>query len=203
MRGALMALLLSAAPVMAEDWTSAGLTLEDGTALRPDDDRRLGLVNESLGAGLREAFADGARADVDQVVAALSAPSLDTEATLQGIKGAWSCRMIKLGKISPIIVYSPFKCRADGTEFEKLTGSQRTKGTLHHDGDRLVYLGTGFVAGESPVRYEDLPQNADPQAVPQIMSEVGVVELTAPDRGRILFPNPYLESRMNILVLSR
>jgi hypothetical protein len=40
-------------------------------------------------------------------------------------------------------------------------------------------------------------------ATPQQVPEVGVLELLGPDRARILFPFPYLESTMDVLVLSR
>lgn len=47
------------------------------------------------------------------------------------------------------------------------------------------------------------PGAADSASDPQILPEVGVVEPTDPDRGRIIFPAPYPESIMNVLVLRR
>ena len=43
----------------------------------------------------------------------------------------------------------------------------------------------------------------DPAASPQVTAAPGVVEMTGPDRGRILFPYPMLESTLDVLVLSR
>ena len=67
----------------------------------------------------------------------------------------------------------------------------------------LVLLGVGYVAGHTPPNYADLPAEIDPAATPQITAAPGVIEMTGPDHGRILFPYPMLESVMDVLVLSR
>lgn len=178
-------------------------SLSDGTAIRADDLRRLAGLNDSAGAALRQAFASGDQADLSRLAEVLAGTPLPASDARAAIPGAWSCQMIKLGGGLPIVIYQPFRCVATETGFEKLTGSQRTKGTLHLEGDQLIYLGTGFIAGDTPPPYVDLPDTPDPHKIPQRMPEVGVVELIAPDRGRIIFPQPYLESRMNLLVLQR
>ena len=71
--------------------------------------------------------------------------------------GDWRCRTIKAGgRLLPLTVYGWFTCRVgygeDGLVFRKLTGSQRTAGTLWpiypESGEgfpaRWIYLGAGF-----------------------------------------------------------
>lgn len=178
--------------------------LPDGASLRSDDQRRLSHYQAAAGEALLDAFADGDAADLKVLAEALAGKALPPGQAADLMPGDWSCRMIKLGGLLPITVFSPFRCtiRPDGS-FEKLTGSQRTKGGIHRQDDRLIYSGTGFVAGETPPSYEDLPATVDLQASPQFMPEIGVVEMISARRGRILFPAPYLESRFNILVLTR
>lgn len=186
-------------------WPAAGSCQQpgDGMAIRPDDERRLAEYHAAAGKALLEAFSGGDAADLTILAEVLKEDALPPDDALAILPGEWSCRTIKMGRLLPIVVYQPFRCRTgpDGS-LEKLTGSQRTRGTIYRDGDRLVYLGTGFVAGDDPPPYADLPPfsaTADPQRVP----EVGLVEITGPNRGRVMFPDPHLESRFNILVLSR
>ncbi|GGF65154.1 DUF4893 domain-containing protein [Paracoccus acridae] len=192
-----LAALLLPLPVLAQP-------LPDGPVPRSDDQRRLSEYHAAAGEALLGAFAVGDPADLALLTAGLAGEALSPERAIQDMAGDWSCRMIKLGGLLPITVYSPFRCTIspDGG-FEKLTGSQRTKGNIHQDGDRLIYLGTGFVAGDMPPSYENLPAQVDPQASPQFMPEIGVVEMVSDRKGRVLFPAPYLESRFNILLLSR
>lgn len=197
---AFLALLLALAPAMG----AAQARLADGTEIRPDDQRRLEELDASAGSALREAFASGASPDLALLAEALAGEALPPERALELLPGEWSCRMMKLGNGVPLVVYQGFSCvvTKDGG-FEKLAGSQRSKGQLHRDDGRLVYLGTGFIAGDTPPPYAELPDEISPQDMPQRIPEAGVVEITGPDRGRILFPDPYLESRMNLLVLQR
>lgn len=199
---AFLASLLALAFLPAMGAAQARLT--DGTPIRPDDQRRLEELDASAGSALREAFASGAPEDLAQLADALAGTPLPPEAALELLPGEWSCRMMKLGNGVPLVIYQNFACvvTEDGG-FEKLTGSQRSKGRMHPDGDRLVYLGTGFIAGDTPPPYAELPDKVSPQDMPQRMPQVGVVEMISKERGRILFPDPYLESRMNLLVLQR
>ena len=114
--------------------------------------------------------------------------------------------MTKIGGLQASVSYPPFRCAItrDGTalRFEKLTGSQRTSGTLHHDGGVWVYLGSTFVAGEAPRPYADFPDDMDTQGT-ETLPDVGVLEPIDADRARILFPLPYRESVLNVLTLTR
>lgn len=177
--------------------------LADGTALRADDARRLAEYHMAAGEALLDAFSGGDPADLAILADVLHGDPLPPDQAGAVMPGDWSCRTIKMGRLLPITVYQPFRCRiaSDGS-LEKLTGSQRTKGQIHQDGDRLVYLGTGFIAGDTPPAYADLPPSSD-ASDPQRMAEVGVVEMIDENRGRVMFPDPYLESRFNILTLSR
>ncbi|SIS64339.1 protein of unknown function [Paracoccus saliphilus] len=201
-RPAFLASLLALAFLPAA--ATAQAVLVDGTAIRPDDQRRLEELDASAGSALREAFASGTPEDLDQLADTLAGTPLPPEEALELLPGEWSCRMMKLGNGVPLVIYQNFACvvTEDGG-FEKLTGSQRSKGQMHPDGNRLVYLGTGFIAGDTPPPYAELPDKVSPQDMPQRMPQVGVVEMISKDRGRILFPDPYLESRMNLLVLQR
>lgn len=195
---------LTILPGAAQEPPSDRPRLADMTEIRADDARRLQELDKSAGAALRQAFADGTPEDLAELTEALAGTPLAAEDALVALPGEWSCNTLKLGGNLPLVAYPEFRCivSEDG-EFEKLTGSQRTRGTLHLDDEKLVYLGTGFVSDDTPVPYVDLPEQIDTQATPQLMPEIGVVEMTSPERARILFPDPYLESRMNLLVLHR
>ncbi|MBK4215686.1 DUF4893 domain-containing protein [Paracoccus caeni] len=188
-----IALSLLALPALAED-----------IPIRTDDAERLAQLDATTGEALRQAFAGATAEEAQTIARALTGEALPAGVALELMPGEWSCRMAKLGGLLPVVIYQPFRCvfRKDGT-FEKLTGSQRTIGSAQADGERLLYLGTGFIAGDTPPGYADLPEDIDATASPQRFPEIGVIELTGPDSGRILFPAPHVESRLNILILSR
>lgn len=175
-----------------------------GEPLRSDDRERLAALDASLGRALRAAFAGGGADELALLRDGLRGTAMAPEAAMELLPGDWNCRMIKLGRNLPIVVYQPFRCRADGDGgFEKLTGSQRTRGALHLVEGQLLYLGTGFVAGEEPPDYAELPEAVEPYSVPQFMPEIGLVEMVSETAGRIIFPQPHLESETNLLVLTR
>lgn len=199
--GLALVLLLAAMPGLP----AAAQSLADGTAIRPDDARRLERLDEAYGRALREALEGGERDDVAVLVAALS--GRPRESAPEALAGDWSCRVVKVGGITPLTVYDPFRCQvsvAGGRVLlDKVTGSQRLRGTIHRDGERLVLLGAGYIAGDPAPDYAALPEVIDPAASPQVTAAPGIVEMTGPNRGRILFPYPMLESTLDVLVLSR
>lgn len=87
-------------------------------------------------------------------------------------------------------------------QFEKLTGSQRTRGVIQRDGDRWIYLGSTFVVGEQPRDYADFPAEVSTEGT-ETLPDVGVFEVTGPAAARITFPQPYRESILNVLTLTR
>ncbi|SDD83672.1 protein of unknown function [Paracoccus isoporae] len=197
--------LSPALPAIAQEIAADLPKLDDGTALRQDEADRLAALDAHLGRALRQAFAGGTDADLDMLAEAMGGVA-DTapDTALTAMQGEWRCRTIKLGDNLPIIVYGNFTCRIDGTGFEKLTGSQRTRGTLHLDGERLIYLGTGFVQGADAPDYAVFRD--DPAQRPEagrIWIDIAEVEMVTPDRARILFPDPELESGFNLLYLTR
>ena len=188
---------LAAGPAAA-----AGPDLE--AVIRDDDRARLAQTDAVAGRVLREALAQGAPGDLAVLMQALAGRPLPPDQARAALPGDWSCRMMKLGGGLPLVVYQPFRCRigADGG-FEKLTGSQRMQGVIGMLDGAPAYLGTGFIAGDSPPPYAALPALTDPAASPQRVPEAGLVEVAGPDRARILMPLPILESELNILVLTR
>ena len=199
-----LAALVSLAPLPL---SAQGPVIGQGVPIRADDLARLDALDQAAGAALRQALAEGTPAEIAQATAALRGPALAVGAVdLAALAGEWNCRMIKLGGISPIVTYPAFRCRITATSgaarFEKLTGSQRTRGQLHPDGDRLVYLGSTFVAGEQPRDYGDFPPEID-LAGSETLPDAGLVEVTGHDSLRLLFPQPYRESLLNVMVLTR
>ena len=179
--------------------------LADGTPIRSEDRHRLDQLDAAYGAAMRQALAGGAAADVGKLVHALrgAAQSVSPEA----LAGDWSCRVIKAGGVTPLVVYDAFRCRITvtdgGVRFDKLGGSQRVRGAIYQDDKQLVLLGVGYIAGDTPPAYGDLPPEIDTATTPQITAAPGVIEMTSADAGRIIFPYPMLESVMDVLVLSR
>lgn len=191
------ALLMCAAPAAA-----LGPSLD--AIIRADDVARLDQLDPIAGRTLRDALAQGSADDRAVLVAGLSGAALPDDQAGAILPGDWSCRMLKLGGGLALVVYQPFQCRIDADgKLVKLTGSQRMTGRIGPVAGRLTYLGTGHVAGETPLPYDALPPQTDPAASPQLVPEAGLVEVTGRNTARILMPAPVLESDLNILLLSR
>ncbi|MFC0200451.1 DUF4893 domain-containing protein [Paracoccus rhizosphaerae] len=172
--------------------------------IRADDRDRLKHLDEVAGRTLRSALAMADPADLDVLAAGLRGAPLPVDKAASILPGEWSCRMLKLGRNLPLVVYQPFRCRIGGDgSFRKLTGSQRIIGQIGMLEGHQTYIGTGFIAGDEPVPYGKLPQQVDPAAIPQRVPEVGVVEVVSPTEARILLPLPVLESDLNLLLLRR
>lgn len=173
------------------------------TPLRPEDAARLDGFERAAGAALLQALSGGAPQDVQALTTALSGPA--QIAFDESLAGRWSCRTMKLGGLLPLVIYSPFDChftiQNDGFVFEKRSGSQRTKGRITLRDGRAIYVGVGFVRGETPPDYADLP--ADFRSDGRIQTDVAVFERVSPTRARLLFPSPANESDFDILELTR
>jgi hypothetical protein len=187
--GWLLALLLWTIPAQADGALPKLLTATDQKRLAHFEATRTGAV--------AEATAEGAPADVAVLKAALSGRPL----SFGGFDptGNWTCRTIKLGGMAPpLVVYGRFRCRISddgaGWWLEKLRGSQRTTGRFYSESDtRLIYLGSGFIAGDTP----------KPYGAGLEWDQVAVAERLAGNRLVLQFPSPYAESAFDLLVLER
>ena len=173
------------------------------TTLREDDAARLARFESSAGYGLLQALAAGAPTDVAALTEALSGTA--QVALDESLVGEWSCRTMKLGGTAQLVVYSPFKCLMTpddgGFRFEKLTGSQRTKGHIRLIDGRAIYLGVGYVSEAQAPEYDNLP--ADFISNERIQSDVAIFERVSATRARLMFPAPAVESDFDILELTR
>lgn len=161
------------------------------------DQMKLDKFDSILKEAVSEAKAGGNPADVKVLDAALSGTPLPMEGG-PDVAGEWRCRTIKAGGTVPLVVYGWFKCRFsdDGTGWilEKVTGSQRTKGKFYTASDtRLTYLGAGYVAGEEPRKYGQVPWQ----------NQVAYAERRGDKRMVLMFPAPNIESKFDILELER
>lgn len=185
-------LLLLATAVQAEN-----------ALMRAQEQTRLDGFHESAGKALLEAFAGGARGDVDLLQEALAGAPLAPLATT--LSGEWDCRTMKLGGLTALTVYAQFSCvfAPDGTAFtfEKLSGSQRTIGRVTMQDGAMIFLGVGYVAIDEPMQYGDLPAEDFGNGTHQ--PQIGIVEQSGPNTARILFPAPVNESEFDVLYLTR
>lgn len=113
-------------------------------------------------------------------------------------EGRYLCATHKLGgQFLAFIAYPDFVCTIYGKgavrQFVKLTGSQRPVGYIHQDGAKNgVFLGSLMLGDdESLVPYG---QNKERDLA-------GTVERIGKARWRIVFPNPYYESTLDIIDL--
>ncbi|HEX4159794.1 MAG TPA: DUF4893 domain-containing protein [Rhizomicrobium sp.] len=165
------------------------------------DANRLAKLDEARAKGLSEAQAGR---DIGLIRAVL-----DTEArpaSAGALEGDWRCRTLKLGGMSPDIVYSWFRCRigrrGDGLYFSKLNGTQRLNGVLYpHESGGYVLLGALSAKGEPPHRYSGNGPSAGARATPD--DAVGLLESTGRSSARIEFPYPVQESTFDIIELKR
>jgi hypothetical protein len=165
--------------------------------LTPFDKERLANIDTTVASALAEARAGGTKDDIATLDAAVSGTPLPL-AEGYDPNGTWKCRTIKAGGTLPLTVYPWFACRISedgaGWQFEKLTGSQRTKGMFYTlSANRLAYLGGGYVIGDKPRVYgEDAKEN-----------QVAIVERRGKNKLIFLFPAPQYESKLDILVMER
>lgn len=175
--------------------------------IRPDDQARLDQLDAAMGRALRQVLATGSDEEVVAATNALRGPALPADPTLaSGMTGDWQCSMVKIGGNMALVAYPPFRCRIEARNgalhFDKLTGSQRTSGTFHAKDGRWIYLGSTFVQGEAPRRYDDFPAEIDTQAG-ETLPDVGVLEVMGEGQARLILPLPYRESILNVLLLTR
>jgi hypothetical protein len=170
----------------------------------PADVQRLDQLSESRAKGLLEAEA-GNPSDLAAIKSILQAGPI----AAGKLTGTWKCRSLKLGGLTPAIVYSWFSCRISDRGgrlfFEKLGGSQRTSGYLYPDGGGYVYLGASYVhyngANEKPHAYSGTGASAGAAATPD--DQIGLLSLTYDGRARLELPYPVQESTFDVIELKR
>jgi len=165
------------------------------------DANRLARLDEARAKGLSEAQAGR---DIGLIHAVLDAQA--RPASARALEGDWRCRTIRLGGMSPDIVYSWFRCRigrrGDGMYFSKLNGTQRLNGALYpHESGGFVLLGALSAKGEPPHRYSGNGPSAGAAATPD--DAIGLLESTGRSSARIEFPYPVQESTFDIIELKR
>ena len=191
--GSLIALTLCAGLSVAhagwQDQASAG------------DVKRLAALEESKARGLSEAQSGPDAALIRAVLDA--APVSASENVLAG---NWRCRTIRLGGMTPDVVYSWFKCRVSerdgGLFFEKVNGTQRLSGMLYpHESGGYVLLGALSAKGEPVHRYSGNGASAGAQATPDDV--IGLLSSTGPSSARLELPYPMQESVFDVIEMKR
>ena len=171
------------------------------------DAQRLSRLDESRATGLDEATRGAPAADLAAIRSVLDTPAV--EASSAALEGAWRCRTIKLGGVTPDVVYGWFRCRISlkggAPYFEKLTGSQRTSGFLYPQGGGFVYLGASYVTAygppEKPPHYSGTGAAVGAPATPD--DQIGLFSLLADGRVRLELPYPLQESSFDVIELKR
>ncbi|MEQ9258657.1 MAG: DUF4893 domain-containing protein [Roseovarius sp.] len=173
--------------------------------IRPADTARLAGFEAHLGAALKEALAEGAAADIALMQEAMRGAALASPAP----EGDWKCRVMKMGGLLPLTAYPNFSCRITATgagtwRIEKRTGSQLFRGTLTEVEGGILYRGVGF-NGAAPARdYDELPPDDQTPVEPnQTTADIGWFEQMSAGRGRLMLPDPILESRFDLFYLTR
>ena len=159
------------------------------------DKARLDRYGETRKAALEEAKA-GNPTEVKQLDALLARPL--AAFSDKDLTGNWNCRTIKVGGLSPLVIYGWFKCKVtddgSGWRLRKLTGSQRTTGRFFDDSEkRAIYLGSFSVNDDKAKPYGSGPES----------DQVGYAFRNGATEWRIEFPAPYYESKLDIMEFKR
>ena len=144
--GAAMAVLFMATPVLA-DWRQQA---------SPADIDRLAQLATIRADALHAAESWRGQGDLGALRRVMAPEGRTVPA--RAMLGNWRCREMKLGGISPYMVYKDwFRCsiRAvhGGLMFRKLTGTQRTSGFLYPQDGAWIYLGASSAKNEPWHRY--------------------------------------------------
>ena len=167
----------------------------------PYDANRLAKLEEAKQKALSEAAAGP---DMGLIHAVLDPQAVSVAP--EAFKGSWRCRTIKLGGMTPDVVYSWFRCRirenGEGLYFEKISGSQRVHGELYPNASgSWVFLGAFSVNGEKAHIYSGNGASAGAMETPD--DAAGILEATGSGSARIEFPYPVQESTFDVIELKR
>lgn len=167
------------------------------------DRDRLDRTSQAWDAALADVRAAGRLAELRRLGPALQRKALAGRP--EPSPAGYLCRTIKLGAANPgglpLVAYGWFRCRvtldAGGDlALVKTTGSQRPAGQIcpleGHGPRRAYFLGTMALGDE---------RLAPPYGAERDRDLVGVVERTGPERWRVVFPWPAVESKLDILEL--
>jgi len=167
----------------------------------PQDASRLARLDEARTKGLTEAQLGR---DIGLIHAVMDPQSQPVSAA--SLKGDWRCRTIKLGGMTPDLVYSWFRCRIGGEGhrlfFRKVSGSQRVSGYLYpREQGGFVFLGGFSVNGEPPHSYSGNGPSAGASATPD--DAIGLLVATGPRSARVELPYPGQESTFDVIEMKR
>jgi hypothetical protein len=167
------------------------------------DQDRLSRLDEAKQKALAEAHGGQGSGDASAIDAALG-PASHAPAGKE-LLGAWRCRTIKLGGITPYVVYNWFSCRVSahdgGLFFEKFSGSQHTNGFLYPGDGGMVYLGASSVTGEPAHAYSGNGASAGAAATPD--DQIGILTMIDSRHARLEMPFPLQESTLDVIELKR
>lgn len=192
---ALAAMAPAAAIAGTADWRSLISPGDAGRILALEDSRDRGIAALQQGDGqgdfraIRETLEPGGR----------SIPA-------RALPGTWRCRQMKLGGMSPYIVYDWYTCRIsvtrDGGLFlEKLNGSLRTAGFLYPESGAWVYLGAASVGNEPMHRYSGNGASVGASVTPD--DQVGLLTGIGNNRLRLEIAAPVQESAFDMIEFAR
>ncbi len=164
------------------------------------DAQRLARLDEARSQGMSEASRGGDMGAINGVLG----PSAH-DAGGGAFIGAWRCRQLKLGGVTPSIVYAWFHCRISERGghlfFEKVSGSQKTRGWLYPDGGSFVYLGASSAKGEPPHTYSGNGASLGASQTPD--DQIGRLSMIGSGHARLELPFPIQESTFDVIELRR
>lgn len=123
----------------------------------------------------------------------------------RAMMGNWRCRQMKLGGISPYIVYKDwFTCNIrrvnGGLLFQKVTGTQRTIGFLYPQDGAWVYLGASSEADEPWHNYSGRTPSIGAEVTPD--DQIGLLTGIGNNHLRLEIP-AVQESLLDVIELRR
>ncbi|HVZ70230.1 MAG TPA: DUF4893 domain-containing protein [Rhizomicrobium sp.] len=169
----------------------------------PYDALRLSHLAEARAKAMREAQG-ASEQDLAAVRAVLNRNS--RAVPMASLKGTWRCRTIKLGGMSPVVIYDWFTCRI-GEEhghpyFEKQTGTQHFGGSLYpHESGGFVFLGGTNWSKDKQAFYSSGRASLGAETTPS--DAAGLLSSIGPNVARIEFPYPAQESTFDVIELRR
>lgn len=164
-----------------------------------EDQGRMSRLETSRSLGLAAALVNNSGAD-RAVISELFINGFAPINSMDALIGAYQCRTIKLGGISPAIIYGWFSCEIFPEEaalvIRKTSGSQRFLGFFSEAGNGLAYKGALSYGYEDQMKLygQDNERN-----------QVGCLSAVSPDMNHLVLelPEPVFESFHDVIELKR